>query len=91
MNILMIYPRFPEKAFWNARRSAKAFAHDCYFFFHRSAHADIVRSELTRYLSSPTPGDVLDEVIQHSQPATPIASPEVALAVSSGIALLDGG
>jgi hypothetical protein len=68
-----------------------AVARDCYFFLRLSAHADIVRSELTKYLSSPTPGDVLDEVIQHSQPATPVAGPEVALAVSSGIALLDGG
>ncbi len=76
---------------WRNPAAVEAFAHDCYFFFHLSAHADIVRSELTRYLSSPTPGDVLDEVIQHSQPATPVKSPEVVLAVSSGTALLEGG
>lgn len=79
------------RVLWKNPMALEAFGHDCYYFYHLNRHADFIYRELSTYLSSPAPDDVLDEVIQDSQPGTPVASPEAALAVSSGIALLDGG
>ncbi len=41
----------------------EAFGHDCFYFYHLHRHADFVDRELAAYLASPTPGDVLDEVV----------------------------
>jgi radical SAM superfamily enzyme YgiQ (UPF0313 family) len=51
----------------------QAFAHDSYFYYHLGRHADLVESELSRYLSSPSPDDVLDEVVPDDAEVTAAA------------------
>jgi radical SAM superfamily enzyme YgiQ (UPF0313 family) len=87
----ILYWKTLLRVLWKNPMALEAFGHDCYYFYHLNRHADFIYRELSTYLSSPASDDVLDEVIQDSQPGTPARSPEVALAVSSGIALLDGG
>lgn len=48
---------------WKNPAALEAFALDCFYFHHLNQHADYVHRELFRYLSSPSPDDVLDEVI----------------------------
>ena len=56
---------------WKNPTALEAFAYDCYYFYHLHEHADYVDRELSRYLSSPSPDDVLDEVIRDSEPGIP--------------------
>ncbi|MFQ5881233.1 MAG: B12-binding domain-containing radical SAM protein [Candidatus Methylomirabilales bacterium] len=48
---------------WKNPTAFEAFVWDCYYFYHLNQHADYVQRELARYLSSPSPDDVLDEVV----------------------------
>jgi radical SAM superfamily enzyme YgiQ (UPF0313 family) len=54
----------------------EALAHDCYFFYRLSIHADDVSNNMAAYLSSPSPDDVLDEVLRDSVPAHVLVSPQ---------------
>ncbi len=56
------------RVLWRNPTALEAFGHDCYFFYHMNRHADFIDTQLSAYLSSPAPGDVLDEVIPDSRP-----------------------
>jgi radical SAM superfamily enzyme YgiQ (UPF0313 family) len=62
------------KILWNNPGALDAFFFDCFLFHHLHRHADHVRHELLRYVSSPLPDDVLDQVISGSD-----VSPHVAV------------
>jgi radical SAM superfamily enzyme YgiQ (UPF0313 family) len=47
----------------------EAFGHDCFYFHHLNRHAAFIDRELSGYLSSAGPEEVLDEVIQESPAA----------------------
>jgi radical SAM superfamily enzyme YgiQ (UPF0313 family) len=48
---------------WRNPVALEAFAFDTAVFHHLHRHAEYVQNELSRYLSSPSPDDVLDEVV----------------------------
>ena len=48
---------------WKNPLALEAFVWECYCFHHLSRHVDYVQREMARYLSSPSPDDVLDEVV----------------------------
>lgn len=47
---------------WSNPTAMEAFGYDCFYFYHLNHHADYVYNELTHYLASPAPEDVLDEI-----------------------------
>jgi radical SAM superfamily enzyme YgiQ (UPF0313 family) len=69
-------------AFWRALlrvlgtnpTALEAFGHDCFYFHHLNRHAGFIDRELRRYLSSPAPDDVLDQVIPAPRPGVPTAA-----------------
>jgi radical SAM superfamily enzyme YgiQ (UPF0313 family) len=61
------------RVLWRNPAALEAFAHDCFYYYHLSRHADFVERELAAYLASPAPHDVLDEVVRESSPAIPRA------------------
>lgn len=52
---------------WKNPTALEAFGHDCYYFYHLKEHANYIDREISSYLSSPSPDDVLDEVIPDSE------------------------
>jgi len=48
---------------WKRPAALESFVFDCAVFHHLHRHAHYVRRELAQYLSTPHPGDVLDEVL----------------------------
>jgi hypothetical protein len=48
---------------WKNPAALEAFGWDCYHYDYLKQHAEYVHRELSEYLFSPSPGDVLDEVI----------------------------
>ncbi len=62
------------RVLWKNPTALEAFGHDCYYFYHLNRHADFIDRELSRYLSSPPPDEVLDEVIHNPRPGTPEAA-----------------
>jgi radical SAM superfamily enzyme YgiQ (UPF0313 family) len=48
---------------WKNPTALEAFGWDCYHFHYLRQHAEYVQRELSQYLVSPPPDDVLDEVI----------------------------
>ncbi len=48
---------------WKRPGALEAFVFDCEVFHHLHQHADYIQSELAKYLSTPAPDDVLDEVV----------------------------
>ncbi len=73
---LGISARGPRRPFWRALlrivwknpTALEAFAHDSFYFYHLSRHADFIDRELSRYLSAPPADEVLDEVVRYSPP-----------------------
>jgi ABC-type siderophore export system fused ATPase/permease subunit len=51
------------RVLWKNPTALEAFGHDCFYFYHLNRHADFVDGQLSSYLSSPAPDDVLDEVV----------------------------
>jgi radical SAM superfamily enzyme YgiQ (UPF0313 family) len=49
---------------WKNPAALEAFAYDCFYFHHLNHHADYVYTELSHYLASPAPEDVLDEIVR---------------------------
>jgi radical SAM superfamily enzyme YgiQ (UPF0313 family) len=56
------------RVLWSNPTALEAFGHDCFYFYHLNRHADFVHRELSAYLSSAGPDEVLDVVIRE-QPA----------------------
>jgi radical SAM superfamily enzyme YgiQ (UPF0313 family) len=53
---------------WKRPAALESFVFDCAVFHHLHQHADYVQRELTKYLSTPAPNDVLDAVLAPSVP-----------------------
>jgi hypothetical protein len=68
------------RVLWSNPTALEAFGHDCFYFYHLNRHADFVDRELSSYLRSPAPDDVLDEAIRDAAPESPAAGRQVALA-----------
>jgi radical SAM superfamily enzyme YgiQ (UPF0313 family) len=51
----------------------EAFAHDSYYYYHLSRHTDFTERELSLYLSSPPPDDVLDAVVREDPAADSVS------------------
>jgi len=47
--------------------AVRAFAYDCFYFYRLREHALYVSNDLKQYLLSPSPDDVLDEVVRDSE------------------------
>jgi radical SAM superfamily enzyme YgiQ (UPF0313 family) len=58
---------------WRNPTALEAFGFDCFHFLHLNQHAGHVQREVSRYLSSPLPDDVLDEVIRGPELPHPCA------------------
>lgn len=56
------------KLLWKNPKALEAFAFDCAVFYHLNLHADYVERELSRYLSSASIHDALDDVVGGSGP-----------------------
>jgi radical SAM superfamily enzyme YgiQ (UPF0313 family) len=59
---------------WKNPTALEAFGYESYYFYHLNRHAAHVDRELSSYLASPAPGDVLDEVIHWSGEESAAAS-----------------
>jgi Domain of unknown function (DUF4070) len=59
---------------WKNRAALEAFGHDVVMFHHLNRHAEYAQRQISRYLSSPPPDDVLDEVIRDSESSGPKSS-----------------
>ncbi|MGH8063988.1 MAG: B12-binding domain-containing radical SAM protein [Candidatus Entotheonellia bacterium] len=46
----------------------EAWGYDCFYFHHLNQHAEYIQRALSRYLASPSPDDVLDQVVRDSEP-----------------------
>jgi radical SAM superfamily enzyme YgiQ (UPF0313 family) len=46
----------------------EAWGYDCFYFHHLNQHADYIQRALSSYLASPSPDDVLDDVIRDAKP-----------------------
>jgi hypothetical protein len=53
---------------WKNPTALEAFGWDCFNFYHLNQLADWGEREFSRYLASPSPEDVLDEVIRAAEP-----------------------
>ncbi len=69
------------RVLWKNPTALEAFGHDCYFFYHLNRHAAFIEGELSRYLSSPPPGDLLDEVIRDPPREIPAVELEMSMSV----------
>src|SRR6266498_688620 len=58
---------------WNRPAALESFVFDCAVFHHRHQHADYVQRELAKYLSTPAPDDVLDDLIDCRSSLAPLA------------------
>ncbi|HXH09404.1 MAG TPA: B12-binding domain-containing radical SAM protein [Alphaproteobacteria bacterium] len=52
---------------WKNPAALEAWGYDCFYFHHLNQHAQHIQAALARYLASPSPDDVLDEVIRDSE------------------------
>jgi Domain of unknown function (DUF4070) len=52
---------------WKNPAALEAWGYDCFYFHHLNQHADYIQRALSSYLASPSPDDVLDEVIRDSE------------------------
>lgn len=59
---------------WKNPAALEAFGYDCFYFHHLNQHANYIQRELSRYLSSPSPDDVLDEVIRGPDSLNPVGA-----------------
>jgi radical SAM superfamily enzyme YgiQ (UPF0313 family) len=61
---------------WKNPAAIEAFGHDCFYFYHLNRHADVIDRQLSAYLSSPFPREVLDDVVRESrtQTVSPVSS-----------------
>lgn len=59
---------------WKNPAALEAFGYDCFYFHHLNQHANYIERELSRYLSSPSPDDVLDEVIRGPDSLNPVGA-----------------
>ena len=51
---------------WKRPGALESFVFDCAVFPHLNQHADYIQRELAKYLSTPHPDDVLDDVVGSS-------------------------
>ncbi|HYT53393.1 MAG TPA: hypothetical protein VEQ38_01675 [Verrucomicrobiae bacterium] len=58
---------------WNRPAALESFVFDCAVFHHLHQHADYVQRELAKYLSTPAPDDVLDDLIDCRSSLAPLA------------------
>ena len=57
---------------WKNPLALDAFSYDCLYFHHLNQHADYVEREFLRYLSSPSPGVVMDAVVGVANEPQPV-------------------